>query len=72
MLTIRSNLKPILDERGLSIRKVSRDTGHRFGSIRMMYNDEMERYPRELLERLCAYLDVTPNELLKITYENRA
>ncbi len=66
MLKIGSNLKTILDEKGLSIRKVSDDIGYRFESVRSMYNNEMERYPRELIEKLCNYLNVTPDDLLKL------
>jgi DNA-binding Xre family transcriptional regulator len=60
---LKSNLKQIIDERGLSIRQVSRDIDYRFDSVRLMYNDEMERYPRELLSKLCRYLQVTLNDL---------
>lgn len=64
MATLKSNLKQIMDARGLTIRQVSRDIDHRFGSVRQMYNDEMERFPRDLLAKLCTYLGVTPNDLL--------
>ncbi|ARK28811.1 helix-turn-helix domain-containing protein [Halalkalibacter krulwichiae] len=62
---IKSNLKALLDERELSLRQVSRDINHRLESIRQLYNDELERYPRELLDKLCTYLDVSPGDLLK-------
>jgi len=65
-MLMHSNLKTILDDRKLSIRQVARDIDHRFGSVRQMYNNEMERYPRDLLSKLCTYLDVTPNDLLKL------
>ncbi|GAA0840539.1 helix-turn-helix transcriptional regulator [Bifidobacterium pullorum subsp. gallinarum] len=63
-MTIRSNLRSIADARGVSIREVARDIEYRFESVRSMYNDEMERYPRDLLAKLCVYFDVTPAELL--------
>jgi DNA-binding Xre family transcriptional regulator len=62
---VRSNLKAILDERGFSIRQLAREIDYRFDSVRQMYNDEIERYPRDLLTKLCEYLDVTPSEILK-------
>lgn len=61
---VKSNLKNIIDSRELSIRQVARDIDYRLDSVRSMYHDEMERYPRQLLDRLCTYLDVTPGELL--------
>lgn len=61
---IRSNLKPLIDTRGISIRQLARDIDYRFESVRQLYNDEMERYPRDLLGRICAYLDVSISELL--------
>jgi DNA-binding Xre family transcriptional regulator len=64
---IRSNLKALTDARGASIRQVALDIDYRFESVRQMYNDEMERYPRELLAKLCAYFNVTPAELLTLS-----
>lgn len=61
---IRSNLKSIIDSRNISVRQLAREIDYRFESVRQMYNDEMERYPRELLSRLCRHLNVSINELL--------
>ncbi|MEC2198633.1 helix-turn-helix transcriptional regulator, partial [Bacillus subtilis] len=44
---IKSNLKPLLDERKISIRQLSREINHEYPTVRKLYNDEMERYPRE-------------------------
>lgn len=66
---VKSNLKKILDEKGLSIRQVARDIDHRLESVRQLYNDELERYPRELLTKLCTYLSVTPGDLLILEKE---
>lgn len=63
---IRSNLKQIVDEREIVIRELARAIDYRFESVRMMYHDEMERYPRELLTKLCDYLNVDINELLTL------
>ncbi|KUP24926.1 helix-turn-helix transcriptional regulator [Paenibacillus sp. DMB5] len=69
MSTLNSDLKRIMDERGLSIRQVAKDIGYRFDSVRNLYNDETERYPKELILKLCDYLDVTPNEILRYKKE---
>ncbi|MGG1457819.1 helix-turn-helix transcriptional regulator [Bacillus subtilis] len=61
---IKSNLKPIIDQRKISIRKLSRDIDHEYPTVRKLYNDEMERYPRELLDKVCTYLNIELQELL--------
>ncbi|MEC2307648.1 helix-turn-helix domain-containing protein [Bacillus atrophaeus] len=61
---IKSNLKPILDERKISIRQLSNDIDHAFATVRKLYRDEMERYPRELLDKVCTYLNIDLQELL--------
>ncbi|WPP27682.1 helix-turn-helix transcriptional regulator [Bacillus subtilis] len=61
---IKSNLKPILDEKKISIRQLSRDIDHEYPTVRKLYNDEMERYPRELLGKVCTYLSIELHELL--------
>ncbi|AYK64019.1 helix-turn-helix domain-containing protein [Bacillus subtilis] len=67
---IKSNLKPIIDERKISIRKLSRDINHEYPTVRKLYNDEMERYPRELLDKVCTYLDIELHELLIFQKDN--
>jgi DNA-binding Xre family transcriptional regulator len=69
MLVVNSKLKDILDERELSIRKVAKDIDYRFESVRSLYNNETKNYPRELLSRLCTYLNVAPGDLLRIDEE---
>ncbi|WEZ09589.1 helix-turn-helix domain-containing protein [Priestia flexa] len=66
---LKSNLKVLLDERNIPIRQVSRDIDYRLESIRMLYHDEMERYPRDLLDKLCVYLDVPIEKLLIFNHE---
>lgn len=63
-MNLRSNLKSLADARGVSIRELARDIDYRFESVRQLYNDEMERYPRDLLAKLCDYFGVTVAELL--------
>lgn len=66
-MLIRSNLRALADARGISIRELARDIDYRFDSVRVMYNDEMERYPRELLSKLCVYFGITAAELLTLS-----
>ena len=62
---VHSNLKLILDQRGISIRQAARDVDYRFDSVRAMYNNTMQYYPQSLIDRLCAYLDVGIGDLLE-------
>jgi DNA-binding Xre family transcriptional regulator len=61
---IRSNLKAILDERGLSIRKLAAEIEVNFELVRRLYNDETDRYPRELLTKICDHLGIEIGQLL--------
>lgn len=61
---IKSKLKTIIDQRKIRIRKLSRDIDHEYPTVRKLYNDEMERYPRELLDKVCTYLNIELHELL--------
>ncbi|WP_163853702.1 helix-turn-helix domain-containing protein [Paenibacillus elgii] len=62
---IHSKLKLILDKRGISIRQLAKDIDYRFDSVRALYNNQTERYPRELLDKLCSYLGVNVSDLLE-------
>lgn len=64
--TLASGLKPILDERGLSIRQLAAAIDYRPESVRMLYNNDMERLPRDLIARVCVYLDIDISDLLHI------
>lgn len=68
-MIIRSNLRNLAEARGVSIREIARDIDYRFESVRQLYNDEMERYPRDLILKLCVYFDVTPTEILTLVDE---
>lgn len=63
---IKSNLKNILDSRGdnISIRELARELDCQFETIRRFYNDTMERYPRDIIDKLCTYLGVTPGDII--------
>lgn len=63
-MNIHSNLKTLAESRGVSIREIARDIEYRFESVRALYNDEMERYPRDLLAKLCVYFNVGIDELI--------
>jgi len=62
---VHSNLKKLLDQRGISIRQAARDVNYRFDSVRAMYNNTLQHYPQSLIDKLCTYLDVGVGELLE-------
>lgn len=62
---IRCKLKGILDERGESIRSVAKGIDYRFESVRTLYNNTAPYYHRDLLDRLCTYLEIEIGELLE-------
>jgi DNA-binding Xre family transcriptional regulator len=63
-MKIKSNLKKLLDSREISVRKCSMDIDYRFESVRKMYNDDMEHFPKQLISKLCTYLEVEPGEII--------
>lgn len=69
-MRVNSKLKSILDERGISIRKAAADTGIQFESLRRLYNNETERFPREVLAKLCTYLQVDISDLLELNRQD--
>ncbi|TYS64469.1 helix-turn-helix transcriptional regulator [Sutcliffiella horikoshii] len=61
---IKTNLQTILDDKDISIRQVSRDIDYRLETVRLLYHNQLERIPKDLLDKLCSYLSVSPGDLL--------
>lgn len=68
---IRCKLKDILDERGESIRSIAKGINYRFETVRMLYNNSVIYYNRDLLDRLCTYLEVEIGDLLEVAKEEK-
>lgn len=66
-MRVKSNLKALLDERGISIQQFSRDTGLKFETLRRLYNDDTKQYQRDTIGRVCEVLGVGIEELLVFT-----
>lgn len=66
-MIIRSNLRSLADKRGVKIRELAREIDYRYESVRSLYNDEMERYPRDLITKLCVYFDCEIGDLLYLS-----
>ncbi|MGC6588063.1 helix-turn-helix domain-containing protein [Paenibacillus sp. Dod16] len=59
------------DKHEVSGLKLSKDIDHRRSTINeLIHNKEMEnkRIPASLIAKLCAYFDVTPNELFEVRF----
>jgi DNA-binding Xre family transcriptional regulator len=61
---VRSNLKKLLDERSMSIRKFSADTGLQFETLRRMYNDDTKQYNKQMIAKVCEELEIEISDLL--------
>ncbi|WP_318243546.1 helix-turn-helix transcriptional regulator [Fictibacillus norfolkensis] len=61
---MKSNLKKLLDDRGISIRRFSEDTGLQFETLRRMYNDDTKQYNKLMIAKVCEELEVEISELL--------
>lgn len=68
-VVLYSKLGELLDKHEVSALKLSEDIEHRRSTINeLIHNKEMEnkRIPASLIAKLCAYFDVTPNELFEV------
>lgn len=65
----KSNLKKILDEKGMSIRKCAELSGLKFETVRKMYNDDAKQYQRDSLGALCKALECEISDLLELIEE---
>lgn len=66
----KSNLKRILDDKGMSIRELERATNLNFETLRKLYNDDTKQYHRETIGRVCEVLDIGINDLLTLIDED--
>ena len=62
---IKNHLSRLLGERRISQRKLSRLTGIRYPTINDMYNEWLERYNAEHLDRICEVLECQLSDLIE-------
>ncbi|AWX21601.1 MULTISPECIES: helix-turn-helix domain-containing protein [Bacillus] len=67
---VKTRLKEILDERGLSIRGFAFGNDIRFETVRRLYNNTAKQYQRETLGKICDALDIKIEDLLYITEDD--
>lgn len=64
--TVHSNLKQIIDNRGMSIRELTEASGLNFETVRRLYHDKTVQYHRHSLGAICETLDISISELLEL------
>jgi len=65
-MIVKSNLKTILDSRGLSIRELERMTGISFETLRKLANNTTMQFHRDTIAKVCEVLHITIGELLTL------
>jgi len=69
-MRVESNLKKLLDDRGISIREFEKLTGLPFETLRRLYNDTTKQYQRNTIARVCQVLEIGIEDLLILKKEN--
>lgn len=59
-------LNQILDEKGISQNKLSKDTGISISTLRNLNHNRTTRISFEILEKICLYLDCGVEDILHI------
>ncbi|MEC1626007.1 helix-turn-helix domain-containing protein [Bacillus mojavensis] len=61
---VKTRLKELLDERGLSIRNFAFSNNLRFETVRKLYNNTARQYQEETLGKICEALNIDIKDLL--------
>ena len=70
---VKSNLKTLLNERGIEQKELAEMTGLSVRTISELANDKMKYYPKKALEAIASALKIDNiNELLTIVDEDEA
>lgn len=69
---VKSNLKEVLDRKGISIRQLSDKSGLPFETLRRLYNDQTKQYQQNTIGRICEVLEIELSELLILIDEESA
>lgn len=68
---IYCNLKELLLNKDISIRQLSQEINEPFESIRRLHNNDTTRYSKQILEKICDYLEVQIEDILKTEKINK-
>lgn len=62
---IKSNLKHIMVDKKMSLKKIAEATNIRYGTLYNFANDKVNTANHDILDKLCEFLDVTVGDLIK-------
>lgn len=63
---LRSNLRNVLDAKGITVEKLAVAIDYDIRDVQIMYDDKLDDYPRDLLGKICSYFDITVEKLIVI------
>lgn len=65
---VRSKLKDIVHSKRMSMRGFARSIGHSHEQVRLMCHDRVERFPREMLEKIIEVHNVGIEDILEVVW----
>ena len=66
---LRLRAKELLEERGLSKYSLYKELGMSYQNYSRMINNETKSIRYEIIEAMCIFFDITPNELFEWDFE---
>lgn len=59
-------LKDIMDKKGITMYKMSKDTGIAQSTLSKIYNQKTTRIDFDTLDKICEYLNCEPSDILSV------
>lgn len=67
---IKNKLSELMGKYRIKMTELSRGTGISYSAIKNMYHNKTKAIEFEKLDKLCNYLECTPNDILEFTPDN--
>lgn len=67
----RLSVREILDQQGMSMYKLAQDTGLAYSTLWKLDNGDSQGVSFDVLEKICAVLNCTPNDLFGFITEGK-
>jgi len=64
---ITNKLSEIAGRKRIKIAEISRMTGIGYSTVQRLYNNEVGRIEFDVLDKLCNFLQCTPNDIFEFT-----
>lgn len=64
---ITNKLSEITGRKRIKMSEISRMTGIGYSTIQRLYNNQVNRIEFDVLNKLCNYLECSPNDILEFT-----